>query len=161
MTATSRAGGASIAAIRRARPEEAEAVASLYWRARRESEPAIPPLVHDRASVESYVRDVLMRDAEVWVAAGPEGLVGLMALVEPDRLEQIYVLQDATGHGLGSRFLSVARHRFPDGIQAWTFQSNTRARRFYERHGFQPVRWTDGDNEEGAPDVLYAWSPQH
>lgn len=161
MTATSRAGGATTAAIRRARPEEAEVVASLYWQARRESEPAIPALVHDWPSVESWVRDVLMRDGEVWVAAGPEGLVGLMALREPDRLEQIYLLQHATGQGLGARFLSVARHRFPDGIQAWTFQSNTGARRFYERHGFWPVRWTDGDNEEGAPDVLYVWSPQH
>jgi hypothetical protein len=32
-----------------------------------------------------------------------------------------------------------------------------RARRFYERHGFVAEATTDGDNEEGAPDVRYRW----
>lgn len=31
------------------------------------------------------------------------------------------------------------------------------ARRFYERHGFVVVDATEGDNEEGAPDVCYQW----
>jgi hypothetical protein len=26
---------------------------------------------------------------------------------------------------------------------------------FYERHGFVETRRTEGDNEEGAPDILY------
>ena len=39
------------------------------------------------------------------------------------------------------------------------FQKNEGARRFYERHGFTAVEWTDGDNEEGAPDVRYRWTP--
>ena len=43
--------------------------------------------------------------------------------------------------------------------QLWTFQSNHGARRFYERHGFVAVQHTDGDNEEGAPDVRYEWRP--
>ena len=30
--------------------------------------------------------------------------------------------------------------------------------RFYERHGFTAVAATNGDNEEGAPDVRYHWS---
>ena len=42
--------------------------------------------------------------------------------------------------------------------QLWTFAANTGARRFYERHGFVATRRTDGDNEEGAPDILYVWS---
>jgi hypothetical protein len=42
----------------------------------------------------------------------------------------------------------------------WTFQTNTGARRFYERHGFVAVDETDGSaNEERAPDVRYAWRP--
>ncbi|MDP9464580.1 MAG: GNAT family N-acetyltransferase, partial [Actinomycetota bacterium] len=45
----------------------------------------------------------------------------------------------------------------PEGLQLWTFESNDRARRFYERHGFTAVEFTDGaGNEERWPDVRYA-----
>jgi ribosomal protein S18 acetylase RimI-like enzyme len=48
----------------------------------------------------------------------------------------------------------------PHGLWLWTFQTNTGARRFYERHGFVAVDETDGSaNEERAPDVRYAWRP--
>ncbi len=30
--------------------------------------------------------------------------------------------------------------------------------RFYEAHGFVEVDRTEGDNEEGQPDILYCWS---
>ena len=59
---------------------------------------------------------------------------------------------------LGTRLLDVAKAERPAGLDLWAFQSNTGARRFYERHGFTAVAMTDGDNEEGAPDVRYRWS---
>ena len=45
----------------------------------------------------------------------------------------------------------------PAGLRLWTFESNLGAQRFYERHGFRPIERTAGDNEEGAPDILYVW----
>jgi GNAT superfamily N-acetyltransferase len=42
-------------------------------------------------------------------------------------------------------------------LRLWTFESNLGAQRFYERHGFRPIERTAGDNEEGAPDILYIW----
>lgn len=62
-----------------------------------------------------------------------------------------------TGAGIGEVLLAQAKRLRPRGLQLWTFQSNTGARRFYERHGFVAVEQTDGDNEEGAPDVRYEW----
>ncbi|MGZ4725707.1 MAG: GNAT family N-acetyltransferase, partial [Ilumatobacteraceae bacterium] len=60
------------------------------------------------------------------------------------------------GRGLGDEFIALARQRQPDGLQLWAFQSNTRARRFYERHGFVAVEFTDGHrNDERWPDVRY------
>jgi len=42
----------------------------------------------------------------------------------------------------------------------WTFVSNVRAQRFYERHGFTVAERTDGSgNEEKAPDLRYVWRP--
>ncbi len=41
-------------------------------------------------------------------------------------------------------------------IRLYTFQQNEGARRFYERHGYKTIEFTDGQgNEENCPDVLY------
>jgi hypothetical protein len=54
--------------------------------------------------------------------------------------------------------IGLAKELRPDHLDFWTFQSNTAARRFYERHGFVATDTTDGENEERAPDVHYRWS---
>jgi GNAT superfamily N-acetyltransferase len=69
------------------------------------------------------------------------------------------VLPDWTGRGIGARLLDLAKVLRPDRLELWTFAANIGARRFYERHGFLAVDATDGDNEEGAPDVRYEWRP--
>jgi GNAT superfamily N-acetyltransferase len=154
------AGAAPRARIRRAGANDAEVLADLVWRTREESVPDIPMLVHPRESVLPFVQGVLLSDFEVWFVELEEvGPVGFLALLAPDSLSQLYLLREHTGRGLGSMLVEVATRRFPGGLQLWAFQSNHRALRFYERHGFVPVRWTDGDNEEGAPDVQLAWRP--
>jgi GNAT superfamily N-acetyltransferase len=154
------AGAGVQAVIRRAVPSDGEALAKVFWRARTESVPDIPMIVHPRDTVLPFVTDVLLRDFEVWLVQDPdEGVVGFLALMPPDGLSHLYLLRSHTGRGLGSRLVELAKERFPDGLQLWAFQSNRGALRFYERHGFEPVRWTDGDNEEGVPDVQLAWQP--
>jgi hypothetical protein len=54
---------------------------------------------------------------------------------------------------------SRRRRRRGRGFEIWVFRDNTRARSFYETHGCRVLRGTDGENEEGAPDVLYEWRP--
>lgn len=76
-----------------------------------------------------------------------------------DWIDQLYVDPECTGKGLGTRLVDVAKASRPGGLQLWTFQANHRARCFYERHGFTSAEATQGDNEEGAPDVRYEWRP--
>jgi GNAT superfamily N-acetyltransferase len=85
-----------------------------------------------------------------------DAVVAVMVL-DGDELDQLHVEPGWTGEGLGSALVAVAKAERPEGLHLWTFQANTGARRFYERHGFVAVRMTDGDNEERAPDVQYAW----
>jgi ribosomal protein S18 acetylase RimI-like enzyme len=60
------------------------------------------------------------------------------------------------GGGIGSVLLDNAFRFLPLPIRLYTFQANTGARRFYERHGFRVIQLTDGHaNEERCADVLY------
>jgi hypothetical protein len=44
-------------------------------------------------------------------------------------------------------------------LDAWTFQRNAPARRFYVARGFRLITETDGkQNEEQEPDALYRWT---
>jgi ribosomal protein S18 acetylase RimI-like enzyme len=116
-------------------------------------------IVHPRESVGPFVRDVLLREFEVWVAEEAGAPVGFMALMPPDQLAHLYIDGRHTGEGLGSRLVALAQTRFPEGLQLWTFQSNEAAQRFYARHGFVAVESSDGDNEEASPDVRMVWTP--
>jgi ribosomal protein S18 acetylase RimI-like enzyme len=81
-------------------------------------------------------------------------------VLDGDWVGQLYLDPGSIGRGLGTRLLELAKARRPGGLQLWTFASNVRAQRFYERHGFTVVERTDGSgNEERAPDVRYAWRP--
>lgn len=140
---------------RRARPGEVRSAADLWLRARRASVPQIPPPVHSDDEVRAYFETVLFPSQELWVVASQGQLVALMAL-GGDWLEQLYVDPAWTGGGLGSRLVDLAKQRRA-ALDLWTFQANLGARNFYERHGFLVVATTEGDNEEGAPDVRYHW----
>jgi GNAT superfamily N-acetyltransferase len=85
-------------------------------------------------------------------------VTGLMAL-DNEWIDQLYVDRGLTGRGIGGALLAHAMLLRPTGLKLWTFQSNHRARRFYETHGFVVTASTTGNNEEGAADVCYEWRP--
>ena len=146
-------------AIRRGGRADARAAADLYLRARAAALRAgsIPAGVHDDDDVRGYFASHIVEDCELWVAEEDGALAGILVL-DGDMVDQLYVEPRLTGRGIGSALLAVAKRERPEGLRLWTFQSNAGAQRFYERHGFVAVRRTDGrDNEERAPDVLYAY----
>jgi ribosomal protein S18 acetylase RimI-like enzyme len=71
-------------------------------------------------------------------------------------LNQMYVLPEYVGCGVGTALLDVALKSMRHSLRLFTFQQNEAARRFYERHGFKAIAYSDGqDNEEQCPDVIY------
>jgi len=118
------------------------------------------PHAHSDDDVRAWIRDEVVPGEETWVAVEADGsIAGFMALGRDD-LDQLYVRPDRTGMGIGSRLVALAKSRRPDGLDLYTFQVNAGARRFYERQGFRVVDLDDGGrNEEGQPDVRYAWRP--
>ena len=86
-------------------------------------------------------------------------VVAMLALSQ-EMLDQLYVAPGWTARGIGSRLIELAKSRRQGGLDLCTFQVNAGARRFYERRGFVEVARGDGsDNEEGQPDIRYAWRP--
>jgi len=86
-------------------------------------------------------------------------IVGFAATSQDDKaswIDQLYILPGRTGREIGRNLLQHMQRILPRPIYLYTFQQNIGARRFYERHGFEPIEFTDGDgNEEKCPDVLY------
>lgn len=145
--------------LRRATTADADPVADVYLRARHHSAPDILPLAHPDDQVRDWIR-ALLTEQEVWLAlADDDTLLGLMVL-DGDWVDERYLDPTHTGNGIGTRLLNLAKQQRPDGLQLWTFESNVRAQRFYERRGFTVAERTDGGgNEEHAPDLRYVWHP--
>jgi ribosomal protein S18 acetylase RimI-like enzyme len=148
--------------LRRARPEDADALAAIMRSAMDGAMPSHADL-HTPDEDRWFLREVVLPTTEVWVAEHDGRTVGFTALGERDGvdfMEHIYVVPEEQARGIGRALMERAKQRRPDGFRLWVFQSNEGARRFYERSGLRLVELTDGaGNEEREPDALYEWVP--
>jgi putative acetyltransferase len=114
----------------------------------------IPPLHTAEESLQFVQR--LMRENQILVAESAGEVVGYIVYSD-DWISHLFVHPDHQGHGHGTalldRVMADRRER-----QLWTFQKNTRARKFYEDRGWVLAELTDGRrNEEKEPEVRYVW----
>ena len=114
--------------LRRATDADADAVADLYLRARRAAADDIPSTVHSDDDVRRWIAARVIPHTEAWIAEDAAGSLAGLLVLDGDWVDQLYVEPTRTGQGIGTQLLECAKR---------------------ER--------SDGDNEEGAPDVLYVW----
>jgi GNAT superfamily N-acetyltransferase len=146
--------GAGGVVIRRAEAEDAAAIAGILRASRRAAMPWLPEL-HTPEEDLAFVAGQVLRQAEVWVACDP-ALLGFVAR-RGEWLDHLYLAPSRRGEGIGQTLLRQAMEG-RERLALWAFQRNHAARRFYERHGFRAVAFTDGAaNEEKEPDVRYEW----
>ncbi|MFF4104261.1 GNAT family N-acetyltransferase [Streptomyces sp. NPDC001903] len=144
--------------LRRATGADARAAADVWLRSFAAALPTVR-CAHEEGDVRDWFARVLVPRYETWVAVTGGNVVGLMVL-NGQELKQLYLDPTWRGRGLGDRFMNLAKEQQPDRLTLWTFQVNTSAHRFYERHGFIAVERTDGArNDEREPDVRYLWQP--
>jgi ribosomal protein S18 acetylase RimI-like enzyme len=144
--------------IREALPADAPTVADIHLAARREAMPYLQRPHTDEQTREYFSRVVSDRPSAWWVAQVEDEIVGYM-LVDGEDLDHLYVRPGWQRLGIGLSLLTKAKALSPEKLKLWTFQRNLRARAFYEAHGFCPIAFTDGRNEESEPDVKYEWEP--
>jgi putative acetyltransferase len=142
--------------IRRARPEDGDAVVRIFRESRAEAMPWLPVL-HTAEEDRSWYSARLGGEAWVYELAGR--VVGF-AVVRDDDLDALYVAPEAQRRGVGSALFRQAQKARPQGFAWWVFRDNARARRFYESVGGRFLYETDGaGNEERTPDARYEWRP--
>ncbi len=145
--------------IRLALPADAPNCARVYRRSKAFAIPEVPE-PHTEAEIATWMGDIAIPTMDVWVADVDGVVVGQVMLERREGtawLHHLYIDPSWMGRGLGDQFMAVARQRHTDGLQLWAFESNASARRFYERHGFVAVEFTDGSgNQERWPDVRYS-----
>lgn len=147
-----------IATLRPARAEDAAAVANVLVSSRLAYMP-FAPSAHSREDVRGWVGTHLIPDCRTTVAIIDGEIVGVIAVSESAGtawINQLFLLPGWVGRGIGSQLLLHAHAALPRPIRLYAFQAHSRARRFYERHGYKAMEFTDGQcNEEKCPDVLY------
>lgn len=145
--------------LRRYTPGDLEPTVYLWHTSKRAAYPYIA--VQQRytlAEDTAYFRDVVTVQCVVWLAEVAGRLAGLIALQE-DFIDQLYVAVEQQRRGVGTALLQKAREHSPAGLRLYTFQKNLSARAFYEKHGFQAVRYGVSPAPEHEPDVEYHWRP--
>ena len=136
--------------VRRALPSDVHPCAAIHhaWIERT----AWMPKLHSLEEVQRFYSEYLFPKTRVFVTGDPP-----QAYLSLDCENCVSALYSALpGRGLGKALLDHAK-TLTETLSLWTFDANVRAQRFYEREGFKPIRRTDGDNEEGLPDILYRW----
>jgi GNAT superfamily N-acetyltransferase len=146
------------AAIRKATVEDDRDIIRVLRASRLASLPYAPP-VHSEADDLEWARRSLIPSGGVTVAVVEGRIVGVMAVSRRQScswIDQLYIEPTLYRRRIGTQLLQTALASLERPIRLYTFQQNRPARRFYERHGFRPIQFTNGrDNEERCPDVLY------
>lgn len=144
--------------LRAATPADAAQIAEILILARLAFMPYAPS-AHTQNEVQAWAFNQLVPSGVVTVAESNGEVIGVMALsreLECSWITQMYVHPSRVGRGIGATLLAHAMAKLSPPVRLHTFQANTKARRFYERHGFVAIAFSDGSsNEERCPDVLY------
>jgi ribosomal protein S18 acetylase RimI-like enzyme len=118
--------------------------------------PGYDASLHTPAEDLEFHRSIVLVENEAWGAFDGEDLLGFIAF-QPGWIDHLYVRPERLRCGIGGALLTFAQ-RQQDELRLYTFQSNARARAFYERFGFVIEELTDGArNVERMPDITYLW----
>jgi GNAT superfamily N-acetyltransferase len=145
--------------LERYQPENLLETVTMWRASKRSAFPYVAAI--QQYTLESdigYFRDSVATRCEVWLARRERGLVGMLALAG-HLIEQLFVAVEAQRTGVGTALLQKAMQRSPEGLALFTFRKNLPARTFYEKRGFEIVRFGVSAPPENEPDIEYRWSP--
>ena len=111
---------------------------------------------HTLDGAKRFFRNEVLTACQIWVAERSGQLLGVLALEVP-WIRQFAIFPEFQRQGVGTALLRKARECSPAELRLFTFQRNTAARAFYEKHGFSRVAFGISPAPELEPDVEYRW----
>jgi ribosomal protein S18 acetylase RimI-like enzyme len=144
--------------IRRFEQQDEPAVVDVWFRSGKAAYPFLQlwqTLTWPQAA-EIFRTEIRSR-CDIWVAVRNGQVVGYLAMRPPSYVDRLYVDPKAQRTNIGTMLLAFAKSISPGGLRLHTHQQNMPARKFYEKHGFQAVRFSISPPPESAPDVEYHW----
>jgi putative acetyltransferase len=101
----------------------------------------------------------LLPAATITMAEREGALVGFVTVDPKTRyLDQIVVAPEAWGSEVAAELMAEARRLSPSGLDLKVNADNTRAIRFYEKHGFA-ITGHEVNPRSGAPIHVMSWRP--
>lgn len=112
------------------------------------------PVLHSGADDIAHAGKMIDR-GWVTVADLDDETAGFMAL-EDGYIHSLFIAREYRRKNIATTLLNCAKDACST-LTLWTFQANTAARQLYTTNGFAEIGRTDGDNEEGLPDIHFQW----
>lgn len=145
--------------IRHFQPEDTEDIVALWHDSKRAAFTYVE--VQQRYTLQDdrrYFQAAVAKECKVWLATINDQLVGFMAL-KADLIDLLFVARGHQRFGVGTALLRRAQEICPRRLRAYTFQKNLPSRTFFEKHGFEAIRFGSSPAPENEPDVEYEWRP--
>lgn len=93
--------------------------------------------IHTPERQRDYLESQIEKGAQLYMLLN-EKPVGIVT-VRGNLIENLYVLPREQNKGYGTRLLAFAMEKCVESPVLWVLSTNDRAKRFYERHGFQSI----------------------
>ena len=141
--------------------ESDEARASEIWLIAGQDEYTYLPQFQalDKEKALRVFHKIITLENEIWLEDSESIIKGFIAL-QGSYIDRLYIDPAFQRQGIGTSLLHYAREKHPAGLELSTHRQNLRACKFYEKHGFKPVKYGISSPPESVPDVEYHWRPE-
>lgn len=112
----------------------------------------------DEVKALKVFHEIITLKSEIWLEANELNIKGFIA-IQGSYVDRLYVDPAFQRQGVGAALIQFAKETHPTGIELRTHQQNKRACAFYEKLGFEAVKYGISPPPESVPDVEYHWRP--
>ena len=126
--------------IREFKSEDTIETARVWHRSGLEEYTYTPFQNLDEATAIQVFRDVIAKHCDIWVYEAAGSICGYLAM-KGSYIDRLYVDPAHQRSGIGTALIMHAKALSPRGLELHTHEQNHRARKFYEKLGFVPVKF--------------------
>jgi ribosomal protein S18 acetylase RimI-like enzyme len=110
---------------------------------------------HSVADMADWIAEDPKSWTELWTAESGGNVIGFMALLD-HFVDQLFVLPQWQGCGIGTAMMARAKQSYPAGLTLNCAQQNFPAIAFYVRQGFIPLEHRI-HQPEGIGEIIFRW----